>query len=147
MEQRTLVAAYKFYCEKDLVNAHNAMADVEATYEVFKAQLERYKELEASSEFLSKFTQVGENQPLDFAGRLAINNKGEAIYNFGKHKGKTIKEVAKEEPGYYGWMLSSNFPLYTKEVLKREMDKIKSEGNQGLSMEDKLAALQNKFKK
>lgn len=147
MEQRTLVAAYKFYCDKDLVNAHNAMADVEATYEVFKAQLKRYESLEQSSEFLSKFTQANGNAPLDFAGRLAKNNKGEAIYNFGKHKGKTIQAVFEEEPGYYGWMLSSNFPLYTKEVLRREMERIKAAKSKQPTIEDKLDALKNKFNK
>jgi DNA polymerase III subunit epsilon len=149
MEQRTLVAAYKFYCDKDLINAHNAMADVEATFEVFKAQLERYEQLERSSDFLSKFTQINGNKPLDFAGRLAVNKNGDAIYNFGKHKGKTIQDVSEEEPGYYGWMMNSNFPLYTKSVLKQEMEKIKAKkiAHPTEKIEDKLAALKNKFNK
>jgi DNA polymerase-3 subunit epsilon len=149
MEQRTLVAAYKFYCNKELVNAHNAMADVEATFEVFKAQLERYEQLERSSDFLSKFTQINGNKPLDFAGRLAVNKNGDAIYNFGKHKGKTIEAVSEEEPGYYGWMMNSNFPLYTKSVLKQEMEKIKAKKSAQPTekIEDKLAALKNKFNK
>jgi DNA polymerase-3 subunit epsilon len=156
MEQRTLVAAYKFYCNKDLVDAHNAMADVNATYEVLVAQLKRYKEtLKNDVSFLAEFSQSNKNELLDFAGRIASNNKGEAIYNFGKHKGKTIREVANEEPGYYGWMLNSNFPLYTKEVLKKEMERIKSEReskkekrslkDEAIS-EEKLEALKNKFK-
>lgn len=157
MEQRTLVAAYAFYCQKELVNAHNAMADVVATWEVLKAQLERYENLEGEVEFLADFTKVGNMDILDFAGRIAVNEKGEAVYNFGKHKGKTIREVAVIEPGYYGWMLDANFPLYTKQVLKREMDKIKQSQQKARperkteveSEEDikaKLEALKNKFK-
>lgn len=157
MEQRTLVAAYRFYCDKELKNAHQAMADVNATWEVLQAQLEKYETIEGNIDFLSDFTRVGNFDLLDFAGRLAINDKGEAIYNFGKHKGKTIKEVIHLEPGYYGWMIDANFPLYTKQVLKREMDKIKQEQNQQkqknrVEKEDdgdlasKLEALKNKFK-
>jgi DNA polymerase-3 subunit epsilon len=156
MEQRTLVAAYMFYCEKELINAHNAMADVTATYEVLKAQLEKYDELEKSSEFLAEFTQMSKNKLLDFAGRIAENEKGEAIYNFGKHKGKTIAQVAEEEQGYYGWMMNSNFPLYTKEVLKKEMEKIKASRTEQKKniqvkkqehLESKLEALKSKFSK
>lgn len=157
MEQRTLVAAYAFYCQKELVNAHNAMADVVATWEVLQAQLERYENLEGKVEFLADFTKVGNMDILDFAGRIAVNEQGEAVYNFGKHKGKTIREVAVIEPGYYGWMLDANFPLYTKQVLKREMDKIKQSQQKAQpdrkteveSEEDikaKLEALKNKFK-
>jgi DNA polymerase III subunit epsilon len=156
MEQRTLVAAYKFYCEKDLVNAHSAMADVTATYEVLKAQLEKYEELEKSSDFLAEFTQMSKNKLLDFAGRIAENEKGEAIYNFGKHKGKSIAKVAEEEQGYYGWMMNSNFPLFTKEVLKREMEKIKKhradnkkvvEAKKQEHLVSQLEALKSKFSK
>ena len=149
MEQRTLVAAYKFYCSKELKNAHNAMADTMATWEVLESQLEKYKDLEPNAQFLSEFSRNSANQTLDFAGRLSVNNEGEAIYNFGKHKGKTIKNVSLSEPGYYGWMLEANFPRYTKKVLMREMEKIK-EGNKMESKEDyqsKLSQLQNKFKK
>ena len=149
MEQRTLIAAYKFYCSKELKNAHNAMADTMATWEVLESQLEKYKDLEPNAQFLSEFSRNSAHQTLDFAGRLAINNKGEAIYNFGKHKGKTIKNVSVLEPGYYGWMLEANFPRYTKKVLMREMEKIKAD-NKMESKEDyqsKLSQLQNKFKK
>ena len=156
MEQRTLVAAYKFYCDKELVDAHSAMADVTATYEVLKAQVTRYQEdLEDNVEFLAEFSQNNKHKLLDFAGRIAINKAGKAIYNFGKHKGKTIAQVAEEEPGYYGWMLNSNFPLYTKEVLKKEMERIKAEkaiakekrkAQEEEKMENKLKALKNKFK-
>jgi DNA polymerase-3 subunit epsilon len=157
MEQRTLVAAYKFYCGKDLINAHSAMADVTATYEILKEQVVKYKEdLENNVDFLADFSKNNKHELLDFAGRIAINKNGDPIYNFGKHKGKTIAQVADEEPGYYGWMLNSNFPLYTKEVLKKEMEKIKA--NQAIEkekrkereqqkIENKLEELQNKFKK
>ena len=149
MEQRTLSAAYQFYCNKSLENAHSALYDAVATWEVLKAQLERYPSLSDTIDFLSDFSKAGNFQLLDFAGRLAINEKGEAIYNFGKHKGKTIRQVAKLEPGYYGWMLDADFPLYTKQVLRKEMEKIKQErqnSDASVSLEDKLSALKNKFK-
>lgn len=157
MEQRTLVAAYKFYCGKDLINAHSAMADVTATYEILKAQVVKYKEdLENNVDFLADFSKNNKHEILDFAGRIAVNKNGDPIYNFGKHKGKTIAQVADEEPGYYGWMLNSNFPLYTKEVLKKEMEKIKAnraiekekrKEREQQKIENKLEELQNKFKK
>lgn len=155
MEQRTLVAAYAFYCNKDLSNAHQALADVTATWEVLQAQLEKYDNLESNVDFLADFTKVGNYDLLDFAGRIAINEKGEAIYNFGKHKGKTVRAVMVEEPGYYGWMMDANFPLYTKQVLKKEMEKIRSEHNNKKQtqkpenegdLQAKLEALKNKFK-
>ena len=150
MEQRTLVAALKFYCNQELVNAHDAMSDTTATWEVLKAQLERYPELEGNIDFLSKFTKNGNT--IDFAGRLAYNDKNEPIYNFGKHKGKTVKEINRLEPGYYSWFISpqTDFPLYTKQKLKEIMEglkAVKTEINTQLTIEDKLAALQNKFKK
>lgn len=152
MEQRTLAAAYKFYCEKDLENAHSAFADVKATYEVFKAQLKKYDELENDINFLADFSQNNKYKIVDFAGRIAKNNKGELIYNFGKHKGKTVEEVDKVEPGYYGWMMNSNFPRYTKLVLKEEMKRIKADRQKRKEIEEKkldskLEALKNKFSK
>ena len=148
MEQRTLVAAYAFYCGRDLTNAHNAMADAQATWEVLEAQIERYQDLKNDVDFLSDFSVFGDVERLDFAGRLAYNKKKEVIYNFGKHKGKTMEEVTKIEPGYYGWMLDADFPLYTKECLKREMERIKSkkDASNNQSFDDKLNALKNKFK-
>lgn len=147
MEKRTLEAAYTFYCGKDLKDAHSAEADTKATYEVLLGQLERYKnDLENNVDFLATFSRFSDKKNLDFAGRIAINNDGEAVYNFGKHKGKTIKEIHKTEPGYYGWMLNSNFPRYTKEVLKKEMEKIKNK-HQEQSLDDKLNALKHKFNK
>lgn len=146
MEQRTLAAAYQFYCQQELVNAHAAMADVEATQEVFAAQLKRYENLEKNIDFLSDFSRSGNNEILDFAGRIARNDKGEAVYNFGKHKGKSIEQVNQEEPGYYGWMLSANFPLYTKKVLKDEMERLKAKNVPAGNFDDKLNALKHKFK-
>ncbi len=149
MEQRTLVAAYAFYCGKDLTNAHTALADAQATWEVLDAQIERYNELKSDVEFLSDFSVFGDVERLDFAGRLAYNKNKEVIYNFGKHSGKTVEEVMKIEPGYYGWMIDADFPLYTKECLKKEMERLKSakeDNSKNQSMEDKLNALKNKFK-
>lgn len=154
MEQRTLVAAYKFYCDKDLNDAHNAAADTNATFEVLKAQIERYKDLEGDVEYLAEFSKNTKHEIIDFAGRLAKNKDGQPIYNFGKHKGKTIEEVANQEPGYYGWMLNGKFPRYTKAVLKAEMERIKAERQrlkaerkekEEKKMETKIEALKDKF--
>ena len=148
MEQRTLVAAYKFYCSKELTNAHDAMADTVATWEVFEKQLEQYDNLKPNIDFLADFSRNSVHKNIDFAGRLAINENNEAIYNFGKHKGKTIKEISVSEPGYYGWMLEADFPRYTKKILLQEMEKIKAkkkEENQH-DFNSKLSQLQNKFK-
>jgi DNA polymerase-3 subunit epsilon len=156
MEQRTLVAAYKYYCNKDLTNAHSADADVIATYEVLKAQVERYDEVKNDIDFLAEFSTQNKNKILDFAGRIAENENGEAIYNFGKHKGKTIADIAETEPGYYGWMLNGNFPRYTKAVLKQEMESIKANRQEqkkiraekeAEKMENKIEALKSKFGK
>jgi DNA polymerase-3 subunit epsilon len=149
MEQRTLAAAYKFYCDKQIENAHDALYDTKATLDVFLAQLNRYSVLKNDVDFLADFSRVGDNELIDFAGRLARNKKGEAIYNFGKHNGKTITEVMKIEPGYYGWMLDADFPLYTKKCLRFEMQKIKeqSQVNETNSMEDKINLLKDKFSK
>ena len=148
MEQRTLVAAYKFYCSKELTNAHDAMADTVATWEVFEKQLEQYDNLKPNIDFLADFSRNSVHKNIDFAGRLAINENNEVIYNFGKHKGKTIKEISVSEPGYYGWMLEADFPRYTKKILLQEMEKIKAkkkEENQQ-DFNSKLSQLQNKFK-
>ncbi|MCR9174011.1 MAG: 3'-5' exonuclease [bacterium] len=148
MEQRTLVAAYKFYCQKELNNAHNALADAEATWEVLDAQISHYKELTGDVEFLADFSRHNDMDKADFAGRLAYNKKGDVVYNFGKHKNKTIAEVHKIEPGYYGWMLDADFPLYTKQRLRKEMERIKQQNMPPQkSYEDKLSALKDKFKK
>ncbi|UII76565.1 3'-5' exonuclease [Flagellimonas sp. HMM57] len=115
MEKRTLGAAYKFYCDKNLDDAHSAEADTLATYEVLLAQLDRYPELENNMKKLSEFTT--RKQSLDFAGFIGVNKKNEPIFSFGKHKDKTVDEVMEKEPGYFGWILNADFPLYTKKVL------------------------------
>lgn len=146
MEQRTLAAAYQFYCEKKIENAHDALYDTRATLDVFLAQLDRYENLKNDVSFLSEFSRAGEYESVDLAGRLARNKKGEVIYNFGKHSGKSIVEVMKIEPGYYGWMLDADFPIYTKNCLRNEMQRIKEESiSSSNSMEDKLNQLKNKF--
>jgi len=115
MEKRTLEAAYKFYCDKDLVDAHSAEADTTATYEVLLSQLDRYPELENNIKKLSEFTT--RKQSVDFAGFIVLDEKGEEIFSFGKHKGRKVHDVLEKEPGYFGWILNADFPLYTKKVL------------------------------
>ena len=115
MEKRTLEAAYRFYCNAELANAHSANADTRATYEVLMAQLDRYPELQNDVEFLSKFTKFNNN--VDYAGRIVLNDKGIEIFNFGKHKGRSVEEVFRAEPSYYSWMMNGDFPLYTKKIL------------------------------
>lgn len=130
MEQRTLKAGYKFYCGKDLVDAHQAMADVDATYEIFLAQLERYRDTEIEDrdgnpykpilndmDHLHTISQRHRN--VDFLGRFVYNDHDEVVFNFGKHKGRRVEDVLQSEPGYYGWMMNGDFPLYTKKVLKK----------------------------
>ena len=148
MEQRTLVAAYKFYCKKDLTNAHDAMFDTIATWEVLEKQIEKYN-LDSDVNRLADLSRAGNHKIVDMAGRIAINTKGEVIYNFGKHKGKTVEQISKSEPGYYGWMLEADFPLYTKSVLRKAMESIKEANRlkENANLDDKLNALQNKFKK
>lgn len=115
MEQRTLSAAYQFYCDKNLDDAHSAEADTVATYEVLKAQLAKYDALENDTKFLAKFST--RKQFADFAGFIVFNKKGEECFSFGKHKNKRVEDVLNEEPGYFGWLLNADFPLYTKKVL------------------------------
>lgn len=117
MEQRSLVAAYKFYCDKDLTNAHSAEADTVATYEVLKAQLDRYPDLQNDVDFLSDFSARTRN--VDFAGRIVLDEKDVEVFNFGKHKGRPVVDVLAAEKGYYAWMMNGDFPLYTKNVLTR----------------------------
>jgi len=114
-EQRNLSAAYKFYCDKELDGAHGSKADTAATYEVLKSQLDRYSDLENDIDKLSEFSSFNNN--VDFAGRIILNDKGVEIFNFGKHKGKTVEEVLAIEPSYYSWMMNGDFPLYTKKML------------------------------
>ena len=115
MEKRSLEAAYKFYCDKDLNNAHSAEADTMATYEVLLSQLALYPELENNIKNLSDFSR--RKKSVDFAGFIVLDDNGEEIFSFGKHKGKKVLEVLDQEPGYFGWILNADFPLYTKKVL------------------------------
>ncbi len=114
-EQRTLSAAYKFYCDKDLTNAHAAEADTMATYEVLKAQLERYTDLPNDVDELSKYSS--HNRNADFLGRIIYDDEDHEVFNFGKYKGQRVEEVLKKDSGYYGWMMNGQFPLHTKNVL------------------------------
>ena len=116
MEQRTLVAAYKFYCGKNLEDAHSADADTRATYEVLKAQLDRYPSLQNDVNFLSEFST--QNKNVDFAGRIIYNDKNVEVFNFGKHKGCPVEEVFRTiDRGYYDWMMQGDFPQNTKNVI------------------------------
>jgi DNA polymerase III subunit epsilon len=128
MEQRTLKAAYKFYCGKNIENAHSAQADIEATYEVFLVQLERYEGVQFEDrngnistpvkndiKALHDFTNINKNA--DLAGRIVFNDKNIEVFNFGKHTGKSVEQVLRDEPSYYSWMMNGDFPLYTKKVL------------------------------
>lgn len=115
MEQRTLSAAYKFYCHKDLVNAHSAAADTQATYEVLQAQLDRYDTLSNDIDTLSAFTS--QTNFVDFAGRIVYNDRKQEVFNFGKYKGMPVTDVLRKDPSYFAWMMNGDFPLYTKRVL------------------------------
>ena len=116
-EQRTLVAATKFYCGKELEGAHSADADTRATYEVLKAQLDRYPDLENDVAWLSEYSSHTSN--VDFAGRIIYNEQGVEVFNFGKYKGQAVVDVFRRDPGYYSWMLQGDFTLNTKQVLTR----------------------------
>lgn len=116
LERRTLIAAYKFYCHKDLENAHSALADTRATYEVLCAQLDHYPDtLQNDVTFLADYSQMNRN--VDFAGRIVLNDDGVECFNFGKHKGKPVVEVLAKEPSYYSWMMNGSFTRNTKQVL------------------------------
>ncbi len=125
-EPRTLSAAYKFYCDKTLENAHSAEVDTRATYEVLKSQLKMYPDLTNDIEALSKeYSSFNDN--VDYAGRMIYDENGVELFNFGKHKGKPVAKVLVDEPGYYAWMMDGDFPLNTKQALTkirlREMNK------------------------
>jgi len=128
MEKRTLAAASKFYCQQELVDAHSAMADTKATYDVLKAQLDVYKEtdyednkgvkstpIQNDVNALSEFSSYDRN--VDFVGRIVFDENGVEVFNFGKNKGVPVEKVLREQPGYFGWIINSEFPLYTKKVL------------------------------
>ena len=118
LERRTLIAAYKYYCGKDLENAHSALADTQATYEVLQAQLDKYPtELQNDIQFLADYSKMSNN--IDFAGRFVYDENGTELVNFGKYKGRTVKEVLQKDPGYYGWIMQSDFTMNTKQVLTK----------------------------
>lgn len=117
MEQRTLTAAYKFYCDKSLEDAHTAEADTRATYEVLKSQLDRYADLKNDMAYLAEYSSYNKN--VDFAGRMVYDEKGVEIFNFGKYKGQSVTEVLKKDTGYYSWILNSDFTLNTKAMLTK----------------------------
>jgi len=130
MEPRNLQAAYKFYCNKPLEHAHSAESDAMATYEIFKAQLQKYENTEVQDEKGNKFIPVvndisklseltAKTKNVDLAGRIVFNNKGQEVFSFGKHKDKTVIEVFTKEPSYYSWIMNGDFPLYTKKVVTR----------------------------
>ncbi|MGB0390978.1 MAG: exonuclease domain-containing protein [Salibacteraceae bacterium] len=122
-EQRTLVAGYKFYCEKELINAHSAEADITATYEILEAQLKKYPDLDNDMKSLHEFSQ--RKKFADMAGRIAYNDENIEVFNFGKHRGVPVEDVFKKEPGYFGWLINGDFPLYTKEKFKDIWERIK----------------------
>lgn len=118
LEQRTLSAAYKFYCGQNLEDAHSAEADTRATYEVLKAQLDRYpEELKNDISFLSEYSHHTRN--VDFAGRIVLNDKDIEVFNFGKYKGVSVEEVLSKDPGYFSWIMGGDFTLNTKNVLTK----------------------------
>ena len=116
-EPRNLSAALKFYCNKDLENAHSALDDTIATYEVFKAQLDRYDDLEPNMDFLSEYTKRNNN--LDFAGKIRIDSDNDAIFAFGKYAGQKVTDVFKSDKGYYSWIMKGDFPEYTKKIFTK----------------------------
>lgn len=125
-EPRNLVAAYKFYCGKDLEAAHSADADTQATYEVFLSQLERYEDLPGDVEKLSQYSSQGRN--VDFMGRLVYDDKGREVINFGKYKGKLAEDVLEKDSGYYGWIMKGDFSQNTKDAFTR----IRLRANKGI---------------
>ena len=151
MEQRTLKAAYQFYCGKDIENAHSAEADIKATYEVLKAQIERYQNqnwedkkgivsqpVQNNIEALHAFTNL--NKPVDFAARMVYNEDGVEVINFGKHKGRPVEDVFQSEPSYYNWMLNGDFPLYTKRCIEKIWNRFNAKKDQ-LRIERQTAAV------
>ena len=130
MEQRTLIAAYKFYCNKELKNAHSAESDTNATHEILLAQINKYEELENNIGFLAKFSEKG-GRFSDMAGFIRFNDKDEEVLSFGKYRNVTLTKIWNENPGYFSWFNQADFPLYTKNIMRNFSNKMK---------------LQNKFK-
>lgn len=135
MEQRTLKAAYKFYCGEELENAHSAEADIKATYEVLLAQLDRYPDLQNDVQHLAEFSVL--RKTADLMGRIVFNDKGEEVFAFGKHINKPVEWVFETEQSYYDWMMKGDFPLSTKKVITEIKERM---------LERKMQGLGNKFK-
>lgn len=154
-EPRTLGAAYKFYCNQEIDNAHSAMADTQATYEVFKAQLNQYEDLSTQSlEELSDYSAQGNFKIGDFAGRLVRDKENRLLINFGKYKGQIVQEVLLKDPSYYNWMMNGDFPMFTKALMTEEMNELKASGKlqkkhpkqkKPQDMSQKLDLLKKKF--
>lgn len=142
-EQRTLSAGYKFYCGKELEGAHSAEADTMATYEILKAQLDKYDDIENSVESLSQYS--AHTKRADFAGFILFNDKQQEIFSFGKYKGRTVEDVLTENPGYNSWIQQADFPLYTKKVLRLIKERMSAPKEDNRTDEEKLKALQQKF--
>ncbi|MBR1631828.1 MAG: ribonuclease H-like domain-containing protein [Paludibacteraceae bacterium] len=123
-EQRTLSAAYRFYCGRELTDAHSANADTMATYEVLKAQLDRYPDLKNDVGYLADYSTISQN--VDYAGRFVWNKNKQEVINFGKYKGQVLADVLKRDPGYYGWMMQGDFPLHTKKILTAVYIRVKT---------------------
>ena len=121
MEPRTLTAAYKFYCQKDLINAHSAEADISATIDVLMSQIDRYEKLGKSVDTI--LSVIGEEKVVDYARRFSFDEKGIEVFNFGKFKGRSVSQVLKSEPQYYDWMMRGDFPLHTKQKLTEIMNR------------------------
>ncbi|MEX6626102.1 exonuclease domain-containing protein [Tenacibaculum salmonis] len=141
-EQRTLSAGYQFYCGKELVGAHGAEADTNATYEILLAQLDKYEDIENTVDALSEYSTHGKRA--DFAGFVLMNDEDQETFSFGKYKGRTVEDVFKENPGYNSWIQNADFPLYTKKVL-REIKQRMTVPKKKLTDAEKLQALQQKF--
>lgn len=123
-EQRTLSAAYRFYCGRELTDAHSANADTMATYEVLKAQLDRYPDLKNDVGYLADYSTISQN--VDYAGRFVWNKNKQEVVNFGKYKGQVLEDILKRDPGYYGWMMQGDFPLHTKKILTAVYIRVKT---------------------
>ena len=124
LEQRTLIAAYQFYCNKNLINAHSAKADTTATYEILLAQLDKYEELKNDVDFLAEFSEIG-GKFADMAGFIRFNEKGEEVLSFGKYRNVTLEKIWNDNPGYFSWINQADFPLYTKNVMRNFAMKMK----------------------
>lgn len=124
-EPRTLEAAYKFYCQKELIGAHGALADTKATFEVLKSQVTFYNDLPNDVEELSKFSSHNKN--VDFAGRIIYDEQKRELVNFGKYKGQLLEDVLRKDPGYYSWVQQADFPLYTKKIFTEIYLRVKAD--------------------